>query len=267
MSTRALVTGVMVATLLATSMVAGDAWAQRGPREGGGRSAWSRDAGRNQDQADNRGGNDGAYRSDRQDNRGGNNGAYRSDRQDNRGGNDGAYRSDRQDNRGRNNGAYRSDRNGDRAGHSIAYRPTRFTQRNLSPSRVVVTVGRNRYFYDGGRFFRSGPYGYTLVAAPLGAWVPRLPFGFTIVYNGALPYYYCAGTYYASDPSNGGYVVANPPQSANNFDVITMADGSSLTGHYVGGTETTIQFEVGGTIYDVDRANVVSVSLAPQGDQ
>jgi hypothetical protein len=154
----------------------------------------------------------------------------------------------------------------DRGGYRAMYSPTRYTMRTLSRARLIVSVGRDRFYYDQGRFFRPGTYGYMWVAAPFGARIPRLPLGFTIRYYSGRPYYYCAGTYYTYDAPAGDYVVTNPPPSASNFDVIVMTDGSSLAGLYLGGDENTIHFEVGGTIYDVDRSNVVSLSLAnPDG--
>jgi len=61
-------------------------------------------------------------------------------------------------------------------------------------------------------FYRSTPAGYVVVPAPMGAVVPALPPGYTIVYMGGMPYYYYGNAYYAAAPN--GYVVTAPPAIA-----------------------------------------------------
>jgi len=61
-------------------------------------------------------------------------------------------------------------------------------------------------------FYRSTPGGYVVVPAPMGAVVPALPPGYTVVYMGGMPYYYYGNAYYAAAPS--GYVVTAPPALA-----------------------------------------------------
>ena len=51
-----------------------------------------------------------------------------------------------------------------------------------------------------------------VVPAPMGAVVPMLPPGYTVVYMGGLPYYYYGNAYYAAAPN--GYVVTAPPAVA-----------------------------------------------------
>lgn len=169
-------------------------------------------------------------------------------------------------NQDRNDQQYRSwDGRQDRSWGSrriVTYRPTHVAVRRLSPGRIAVRVGQGRFFYEQGRFYMRGPSGFAWVTAPIGARIPALPFGVSIIHSSGMPYYYFAGTYYVRDAAANGYTVVPPPQAADNFDTIVMTDGSSLTGHYLGGDESTIQFQVGGTIYDVDRADIVSLSLA-----
>ncbi len=224
MKTRTWVTGIALAAALGTSGLIGSAWAA--PGKGGDRD---------------RNGSDRKVSQDRYQDR--NN------------------RQDRNWNTRDRNWDGRQDRRWD-GQRTVTYRPTQVVARRLSQGRIAVRVGSGRLYYDQGRFYTHGPSGFAWVTAPIGARIPRLPFGVSIIYRSGTPYYYFAGAYYMRDVAANGYTVVPAPQVADNFDTIVMTDGSSLTGYYMGGDESTIQFQVGGTIYDVDRADIVSLSLA-----
>ena len=73
-------------------------------------------------------------------------------------------------------------------------------------------VGKTKFFYHGGVFYKRGPSGYVVIAAPIGAVVVGLPAGFlTVAINGST-YYAYAGIYYQKVPS--GYVVVETPPEA-----------------------------------------------------
>lgn len=74
----------------------------------------------------------------------------------------------------------------------------------------TVLVGRKRYFYHGGVFYRKARRGFVVVKAPVGAVVATLPVGFVTLSIGGLPFYCYEGVYYRKVPS--GYVVVDPPR-------------------------------------------------------
>jgi len=70
---------------------------------------------------------------------------------------------------------------------------------------VVNHRGRT-YFYHSGLFFRKSGIKFVVVAPPIGAIVPVLPFGFvTFMFGPGIVYYYLDGVYYKPVPE--GYVV------------------------------------------------------------
>lgn len=83
------------------------------------------------------------------------------------------------------------------------------TVTRLPPRHRSVWVGRSRYFYDGGHFYRKGPGGYIVVSAPVGAIVLGIPVGSRAVIVGGLTYYVYGSVYYRRIGS--GYLVVEPP--------------------------------------------------------
>jgi len=77
---------------------------------------------------------------------------------------------------------------------------------------VAVSLAGASLLYSAGMFYRSTPAGYVVMPAPMGAVVPGLPPGYTVVYMNGVPYYYYGNTYYAAAPN--GYVVTTPPAIA-----------------------------------------------------
>ena len=77
---------------------------------------------------------------------------------------------------------------------------------------VALSVAGMSLLYSAGMFYRTTPAGYVVVPAPMGAVVPALPPGYTVVYMGGMPYYYYGNAYYAAAPN--GYVVTAPPAIA-----------------------------------------------------
>lgn len=77
---------------------------------------------------------------------------------------------------------------------------------------VALSIAGASLLYSAGMFYRSTPAGYVVVPAPMGAVVPALPPGYTVVYMGGMPYYYYGNAYYAAAPN--GYVVTPPPAIA-----------------------------------------------------
>jgi len=75
-----------------------------------------------------------------------------------------------------------------------------------------LSIAGAEFLYSAGMFYRSTPAGYVVVPAPMGAVVPALPPGYTVVYMGGMPYYYYGNAYYTVAPN--GYVVTAPPAIA-----------------------------------------------------
>jgi hypothetical protein len=81
---------------------------------------------------------------------------------------------------------------------------------SLPKNHRTVSVGRTRYFYQHGTFYRKAPAGYVVVNAPPGAVVFGLPVGYRTAVFGGVTYFTYGGVYYQSVPS-GYRVVSTPP--------------------------------------------------------
>jgi len=78
-----------------------------------------------------------------------------------------------------------------------------------------VDYGRDRFYVNGGVWYR--PYGprFVVVAPPLGIVIPFLPDFYTTVWFGGVPYYYANDAYYVWNRDARGYVVTQPPGDAD----------------------------------------------------
>jgi hypothetical protein len=68
-----------------------------------------------------------------------------------------------------------------------------------------------RYWSHGGHWYRWGPGGWVVWGAPIGLFVPFLPFYFTTVWWGGVPYYYANDTYYLWNDGQHQYQIVAPP--------------------------------------------------------
>lgn len=82
--------------------------------------------------------------------------------------------------------------------------------RSLPHGSGSVWVGRSRYHYHSGVFYRQGPSGFLVVGAPVGAVILGIPIGSRAVIVGGITYYTYGGAYYRRVPR--GYVVVEPPR-------------------------------------------------------
>ena len=90
------------------------------------------------------------------------------------------------------------------------YYPSRgYFVHELPRDRVVV--GGGRYFYSGGIWYASRGPGWVVIGPPVGVFVPVLPFAYTTVYFGGVPYYYANDAYYQWVPDQNQYEVVAPP--------------------------------------------------------
>jgi uncharacterized protein YgiM (DUF1202 family) len=81
---------------------------------------------------------------------------------------------------------------------------------SLPKNHRAVSVGRTRYYYHRGTFYRKASAGYVVVNAPLGAVVANLPVGFRMTVFGGMTHFTYGGVYYRRVPS-GYRVVSTPP--------------------------------------------------------
>lgn len=104
---------------------------------------------------------------------------------------------------------HRSQRWEERAPRSVKHAPAKHYR-----GHEHVRVGKHDYYHRNGRFFRPGPTGLISVRAPLGAIIPVLPVGFSMVLSGGTNYFQAGGTYYNRVP--GGYMVVDEPRHRPN---------------------------------------------------
>ena len=97
-----------------------------------------------------------------------------------------------------------------RFGHNHYYPARGYAFHDLPRDRIVV--GGGRYFYSGGVWYAPRPgFGFVVVGAPFGLFVPVLPPYYTTVYYGGVPYYYANDAYYQWVPEQNQYEVVQPP--------------------------------------------------------
>jgi hypothetical protein len=131
----------------------------------------------------------------------------------------------------------------------------------------VQVPGRN-YFYRDGSFYRRDRLGYHIIAAPIGARVGFLPFGYLMFRFGALDYYYYNGIYYNYLPGENCYVVVQKPADVNNpenlkLDQIKLYDGSILNGIFQGATDSTVTLRMNDQDRVVNIGDIISIQFAP----
>ncbi len=110
----------------------------------------------------------------------------------------------------------------------------------LPHGHIRVVVGGGQFFYYSGVYYTSGPSGYVVVPAPVGAVMATLPDGYSIVVVGGTQYFYYYGTYHVLR-SGTGYVVVEAPVGAI---VPYLPDGHTTV--YVGGV---MHYRFGGVHY------------------
>ena len=100
--------------------------------------------------------------------------------------------------------------------------------------------------------------------APIGARIGVLPRGYVKVRLGPLTYFHHYGTYYRYDPVKKVYIVVEKPAEVEEelvLDRVTMVDGTTIDGIYMGGTQSTIQFEVDGEIEEIEVEEIASIKF------
>jgi len=89
------------------------------------------------------------------------------------------------------------------------WHPWGFLVATMAATAIIVSVNNQQYHYDQGVYYTSGPGGYTVVQAPVGATITTLPPNSqTVVVNETTNNYYYGGTYY--EKSGTSYKVVAP---------------------------------------------------------
>ncbi len=69
----------------------------------------------------------------------------------------------------------------------------------------------SHYYFQGGVWFRSYGPNFVIGAPPFGLVIPFLPYDYTTLWLGSVPYYYANDVFYTQYPYGSGYVVVEPP--------------------------------------------------------
>jgi hypothetical protein len=96
-----------------------------------------------------------------------------------------------------------------RYNHNHYYPSIGYALPSLPPGRREILFGWERYYYNGGAWFRFNSGRYVVIRPPLGIVLPVLPDGYSTVWSGNVPYYYADDVYYTQ--TQQGYAVAEPP--------------------------------------------------------
>ncbi|HEY6642675.1 DUF6515 family protein [Povalibacter sp.] len=76
---------------------------------------------------------------------------------------------------------------------------------------IDIHHGGQHYWYDRGHWYRRHNGISVVIGAPLGAFVPLLPYYYSTIWWGGVPYYYANDTYYTWNGGQNEYEVVNPP--------------------------------------------------------
>ena len=98
-----------------------------------------------------------------------------------------------------------------RHNHNRQYPGPGFVTDVLPGGARMVMYNRDRYYFQGGVWYRPFARGYKVVIPPVGLIVPFLPPFYTTIWVGNLPYYYADGVYYTWRARERVYVVSDPP--------------------------------------------------------
>ena len=84
------------------------------------------------------------------------------------------------------------------------------------------------YWYDRGHWYRHRNGVAIVIAAPIGAFVPFLPFAYSTVWWGGVPYYYANDTYYTWDDAQDEYEVVDPPSGIESGGTTDAPPGDDI---------------------------------------
>lgn len=134
-------------------------------------------------------------------------------------------------------------------------------------AKKIIYKNVNYHFVDG-VFYKHRDKKYIVVKPPIGLTVKVLPSHAKILHIAGIKYHYYYGNYYRYLPELQVYeVVDNPNVNTTIYDEILLSDGSKMEGFYLGGTISTIQFEVDDEILEIPVADIIRISFAPPTEE
>lgn len=102
-----------------------------------------------------------------------------------------------------------------RYNHGRYYPPMGTVRSTLPGEYRPYYRGRDRYYFNGGVWYAPRGPGFVVVRPPAGLVISVLPPYYSTVWIGGSPYYYADNVYYTWRPDQNGYVVADPPDNAD----------------------------------------------------
>jgi hypothetical protein len=103
-----------------------------------------------------------------------------------------------------------------RYNHGRYYPPVGTIRPSLPPDYRPYYRGGSRYYFNGGIWYAPRGPGFVVVRPPSGLVISVLPPYYSTVWFGGVPYYYADNVYYTYQQDQNGYVVADPPDDADN---------------------------------------------------
>jgi hypothetical protein len=103
-----------------------------------------------------------------------------------------------------------------RYNHGRYYPPMGSIRPSLPPDYRPYYRGGSRYYFNGGIWYAPRGPGFVVVRPPAGLVISVLPPYYSTVWFAGVPYYYADNVYYTYQSDQNGYVVADPPEDADN---------------------------------------------------
>jgi hypothetical protein len=113
-----------------------------------------------------------------------------------------------------------------RFGHNHSYVDRGAIVGSLPRAALVVRRGPDRFWFDGGVWYRPEGRRFVVVAPPIGAFVPVLPSFYTTLRLGGVTFYYANDAYYVWRGADRGYEVVEAPADADAAEVTATAGGA-----------------------------------------
>lgn len=104
--------------------------------------------------------------------------------------------------------------------HAKSYPPQGRIYKEIPAERRPVYVGKDRYYFHSGIYYRQDPRGYRVVRPPRGTVIHHMPLGVETLIVAGITYFLLAGIYYQKAPT--GYVVVDAPPETS-----AVVDGGS----------------------------------------
>ena len=108
------------------------------------------------------------------------------------------------------------------------YYPIGHRVRTLPRGYFSFSVGRGRYYYQSGVYYRHYGPDYVVVGAPIGAFINVLPYGYRTFYFGGIPYFYASGAYYNWNDRYRSYEVVERPDSISDLQEEQVAEAKDV---------------------------------------